>query len=250
MAAYKLEDNIREKLEERELKPSDNAWGKLEMRLDASQPKNTSYIWFYVAASLVGIAFLSSVLLYDNNFSSEIQVVQINNNENKLETEHVLVENNIPENTLEKQQLKPKEKAEVILKPTISKKSSIEKKIEKTQVATNSSSDSEDSTIKTPKKGIFEEDIIFKNKVEEVVAQIQNMEKSSDEVTVEEVELLLENARREIQTKRVINTDRVDAMALLQDVEWELEKSFRDKVFDVLGDGFQKIRTAYLERNN
>ncbi len=250
MAAYKLEDNIREKLEERELKPSDNAWDKLEMQLDASQPKNKSYIWFYVAASIIGVAFLSSVFIYDNSFSSDIQIVQIDENENSVQTEQLPVENNVREKTSEKQEIKPEEKSKIILKPIISKRSAIEKKMERTQVAINVSSESVESSVINEKKEVFEEDIVFKNKVDEVVAQIQNMEKTLDEVNVEEVEFLLENAQREIRAKRVLNPKKVDAMALLQDVEWELEKSFRDKVFDVLGDGFQKVRTAYLERNN
>jgi hypothetical protein len=64
------------------------------------------------------------------------------------------------------------------------------------------------------------------------------------------VEALLNNARREIETQRILNNPKVDATALLEDVEWELEKSFRDKVFDALGEGFQKVRTAVTERND
>lgn len=250
MAAYKLEDDIREKLEERELKPSNNAWEKLEMRLDAQQPRKKSYVWFYVAASLVGIAFLSSVFVYNNSVSSEIQIVQTNVKGKSSEIEQVLMENNIEEETSKKQEIKPEEKSTIILKPTISKKSAIEKKKERTQIATNVSTESEKASIETQNTEILEEEIIFKNKVEEVVAQIQNLESSSEEVMLEEVESLLENARREVQLNRILHSNKVDAMALLKDVEWELEKSFRDKVFDALGDGFQKIRTAYLERNN
>lgn len=52
MAPYKLEDNIREKLEARELKPSADAWSKLEAKLDTEQPKKKTVLWYYVAASL------------------------------------------------------------------------------------------------------------------------------------------------------------------------------------------------------
>ena len=65
-----------------------------------------------------------------------------------------------------------------------------------------------------------------------------------------DVEALLNNARREIETQRIINNPKVDATALLEDVEWELEESFRDKVFDALGEGYNKVRTAVSERND
>ena len=90
------------------------------------------------------------------------------------------------------------------------------------------------------------------SKVEEVVAKLREIQQTNKDITVEEVDALLANAQREIKNQRILfeATQKVDAAALLLDVELELERSFRDKVFDVLGDGFQKIRTAVTERNN
>ncbi len=42
----------------------------------------------------------------------------------------------------------------------------------------------------------------------------------------------------------------MDATALLNVVEFELETSFRDKVFEALGDGFEKVITSVADRNN
>ena len=83
-----------------------------------------------------------------------------------------------------------------------------------------------------------------------MVASVKKLQENNTKVTAAEVEALLNNARRDIQTQRVLNSPKVDAAALLQDVEWEVEKSFRDKVFDALGEGFNKIRTAVSERND
>jgi hypothetical protein len=62
----------------------------------------------------------------------------------------------------------------------------------------------------------------------------------------------LAKAQRAISNQRILqkNTQKIDASALLMDVELELEQSFRDKVFEMLGEGFIKIRTAVSERNN
>ena len=90
------------------------------------------------------------------------------------------------------------------------------------------------------------------SKVNEVVAEVENRVKTNSLVTPEEVDALLIEAQREISNQRILNsqTKKVDAAALLEDIEFELERSFRDKVFDALGDGYNKIRTAVAERNN
>ena len=61
---------------------------------------------------------------------------------------------------------------------------------------------------------------------------------------------LLLKAQDEIHSREILNTKKVDATALLNMVESELETNFRDKVFEALGDGYEKVRTAVVERNN
>ena len=45
-------------------------------------------------------------------------------------------------------------------------------------------------------------------------------------------------------------TNKVDANALLQSVEDDLEQSFRAKVFDAIKSGYESVKTAVAERNN
>ena len=89
-------------------------------------------------------------------------------------------------------------------------------------------------------------------KIDEVVAKVKQMQGESTAVSAEEIETLLEKAQREISNQRLLDqaTTKIDPASLLEDVETELERSFRDKVFDALGEGFNKIRTAVVERNN
>ena len=85
-----------------------------------------------------------------------------------------------------------------------------------------------------------------------MVASVESLQQKNTQVTIEEVENLLQQAQRDIATQRLLDqaTTRIDPASLLDDVENELERSFRDKVFDALGEGFNKIRTAVVERNN
>ncbi len=78
MAPIKLEENIREKLEAREMKPSAEAWKKLEAKLEAKQPKKKAVLWYYVAASFVGFLILASVFFSKNNSEVNNQIVDEN----------------------------------------------------------------------------------------------------------------------------------------------------------------------------
>ena len=111
-----------------------------------------------------------------------------------------------------------------------------------------------ENTIKeTPllQENIQQEISFEEQKVNEVVAQVQLLQQRNNNVSNAQIEALLEEAQQEIKQQRLFRegTFKVDATALLQEVEFELERNFREKVFDALGKGFEKIRTAVAERN-
>ena len=89
-------------------------------------------------------------------------------------------------------------------------------------------------------------------KVKDVVAQIHQLQKDKKEVTAEEIDALLEAAQKEITMQKLYNeaTNKVDANALLQSVENDLEQSFRAKVFEAIKSGYESVKTAVAERNN
>lgn len=254
MAPYKLEDNIREKLEAREIQPSTDAWKKLEAKLDVQQPKKKPVLWYYVAASFVGFVILASVFFSRNNVEMNNEVVNETIEQNITEKQPEIIPNNskLQEIASEEKSLQKVEKIKSTnsnsVKALPQKKSEIDKKIEKTEAVANVTKEKEEPLLKNTTQK--EEDKLFNNKVDEVVASVKKLQENNPEVNATDVESLLNNARRDIQTQRILNNPKVDATALLQDVEWELEKSFRDKVFDALGEGFQKVRTAVSERND
>ncbi len=272
MAPYKLEDNIREKLEARELKPSADAWKKLEAKLDGQQPKKKTVLWYYVAASFVGLLILASVFFNNNDPEANNQIVNETTEQNNTISKPEIITNNsiveeiaTEENISEKgEAIKSKERTKQKANPITPKrlplkKSEIDKKIE-SEVIAQVSKEKKQQSVKDEAPIISEvssevlvkgeKDKLLNNKVDEVVASVKKLQEDNTEVTAAEVEALLTNAHRDIQSQRILNTPKVDAAALLQDVEWELEKSFRDKVFDALGEGFQKVRTAVSERND
>jgi hypothetical protein len=91
---------------------------------------------------------------------------------------------------------------------------------------------------------------LIDTKIAEIVAQVEMLEKTNSTVTDAEIDLLLRGAQRQILEDKIFRGDKsVDAMALLADVEDELDRSFRDQIFDALKDGFLKVRTAVADRN-
>jgi len=99
---------------------------------------------------------------------------------------------------------------------------------------------------------IVTKELLIDSNVDELVAQTQILQKDEKPENIEEVNTLLLKAQRDIQTEKVVHgmKRKVDATALLNEVEDDLETSFRDKVFEALGDGIEKVKTAVVERNN
>ncbi|MBN2868356.1 MAG: hypothetical protein JXK08_06775, partial [Flavobacteriaceae bacterium] len=90
-------------------------------------------------------------------------------------------------------------------------------------------------------------------KIQELVAQVQNLKDKNKTVTDSEIDALLEQAQNEIRLQKEIYnnaTGVVDAKALLSEVEQELDESFRDKAFKALKENFDFIKTAIANRND
>ncbi|NNJ81786.1 MAG: hypothetical protein HKP11_06290 [Flavobacteriaceae bacterium] len=271
MAPNKIEDHIREKMQEREIKPSADAWAKLEARLGKEEKKKGMgrNSWFAIAASFIGILILASVFMNSGNDATSIDVVTEDVNSEEVNSE---IENEIPELIPE-----PKQQQEAVaVDPTNSEENNTEAKTVENSTSIAKSEEKQQGAFEKEKKittqveeqekliaKVEEEEVkieeqpmnnkdFVESKVDEVVAEVENRMKTNSKVTPEEVDDLLIQAQREISNRRILNsgTNKVDATALLEDVEFELERSFREKVFDALGDGFQKIRTAVAERNN
>ncbi|MAP79877.1 MAG: hypothetical protein CL526_02195 [Aequorivita sp.] len=265
MAPHNLEDNIRKKLDARSIQPSANAWDKLEAKLDATKPKKRPVFWYLAAASFVGFVIVTSVFLFTNNSEIENQIVENNNLNapvydddskklnNNFETAKIASEDNTkevpPQNSSTKQDAE-KQTGVAKQKPALSQQSEIDKKIKDNRAIAKTSAKQNTTPKSVEELIVVENDDFFKNKVNEVVASVKKLQEDNDNITATEVENLLNNARRDIEMQRILNNQKVDANALLQDVEWELERSFRDKVFEALGEGFNKVRTAVLERND
>jgi len=100
MAPIKFEQNIREKLQERELQPGKEAWNKLSSTLEKEpQKKSNRRLWMAVAAGFMGVLLVVSFLLINNKVANTQQIV-VDNNINPPE-EKIVNNSNIEEPIIE-----------------------------------------------------------------------------------------------------------------------------------------------------
>lgn len=239
----KLEKHIKNTLEERRISPSSGTWDKISSQVTVvEKPNRTKWLVYAVAASFIGILLVSVFFFKSENISDNtIQVAEQNEQKEELiqQKEQDFNPKEIEENRLEvtkvDTQKQPKENR------TGNQTTPLDQQKEITEISYKQPL--RDEVLKDP-------NILIAQKVNEVVAQVELLEIINDEVSNAEVDSLLRAAQRQILTERIFKSDKVDALALLTEVEDELDESFRDQIFDALKDGYFKLRTAVADRNN
>ncbi len=263
MAPIKFEEDIKDKIEQRQLQPSSNAWSKLSERLDA-EPKrktNKTYWWLSIAASFVGLLIVFSMLFSEDSENTIDAQILVNEDtesvfENKNTVEKILVE----EEKIKEKQIaneEPKKEKERFERQILKTSESITVSKNKSLVIT------QQEQLKTePIEVISHHETSNKNtvavskspvdlKIDEVVNLIQKLQAEKSAVTDAEIDALLDQAQKELASERLYdaNTKIVDAELLLLQVETDLDQSFRDRVFEALKSGYKKVKTAVAERN-
>tara|TARA_R110002051_G_scaffold3131_5_gene16839 strand:+ start:1685 stop:2434 length:750 start_codon:yes stop_codon:yes gene_type:complete len=249
METNKFEKHIKTKFHDREINPSVNAWAKISSELnDDTTKKKPVYLWMGIAASII---MLLGVALFYFNSANELNEVPIKLVEVEVESKVEDVITNDPAQLREEHIIdtRTETKTESILveeveaeEPNTKKNIFLNDAIEVAAVE-HVSTDASNTKLEVS-------DEIINSKVADIVAQIGVLEQYSA-VTDAEVDSLLKRAQDEILRERIFNTDKtVDAMALLTEVEEELDQSFRDQIFNSLKAGFIKVRTAVADRNN
>ncbi|MEM1259199.1 MAG: hypothetical protein AAGH81_11760 [Bacteroidota bacterium] len=240
----KLEKHIKNQLKNREISPSAEAWdkimGELEQEKSAS-PKST--YWWAIAAGIVGLLVLS-IRFFSPQGSIETlrETTIVQGENNKGETLEDYKKSSV-ETNMEKSQ-----KALPLEFPLDKQQDQGPKGIENIiQVA-----ESEVPNNKEPLKDVEEvTDLAINDKLEKVLAQINSLESNAVVVSDREIDSLLMEAQRELLAeKTLVENGKVDAMALLNEVEMELYDDQRNPLFIKLKEGFFRLRTAVADRDN
>ena len=225
MEPNKIDNQIREKLNAREIQPSAQAWDRLDAMLAVSEEKKSKkgYGWFFVAASTI-LFFGLGFFLFNSNETTEINnstpiVTTINEEIDTVET------NKINEISVEKEQ-------HVLVQN--------EMNFSKTQ--TNKKSEEANKLMET------------ENILEEKISPNSQLPTPNTYKYVSP-----ENLLAEVQTgEKVITSDKkispkpkmkVDANSLLTNVEKELDENHRETTLDKLNRKFKDAKSALANRN-
>ena len=225
MEPNKIDNQIREKLNAREIQPSAQAWDRLDAMLTVSEEKKPKkgYGWFFVAASTI-LFFGLGFFLFNSNETTEINnstpiVTTINEEIDTVET------NKINEISVEKEQ------------PVL-----VQNEVSFSKTQTNKKSEEANKLMET------------ENILEEKISPNSQLPTPNTYKYVSP-----ENLLAEVQTgEKVITSDKkirpkvkmkVDANSLLTNVEKELDENHKETTFDKLNRKFKDAKSALANRN-
>ena len=241
----KLEKHIKDKLQTREIAPSNDAWKRISSQIETeNKGRSKGSYWWAIAATFTLLAVLSFAF-FNPQPQLEMNRETIVVNEDETNEVPVVLE---------------KENPVLITAPVLTEEKSNEVvAVSENQVLEETIIESgfevahtEQIVNKEPLNDAQEvTDLAITDKLEEVLAIVNTMENNAIAVTDAEIDSLLFAAQRELLTNSVLDQNcRVDAMTLLNEVELEIYDDQRNPLFIKLKENFFKLRTAVADRNN
>lgn len=234
MEPNNMENQFRDKLNKRAIKPSENAWDRLDAMLTVAEKPKRNYRWMYFAASFLGFILIATVFFNQTEevIDSEhnkivIEQKQVQEKENELDKiiENPVLEKN-PEVVVASQNTTTKQKMVIKTKPA-----AVLDKIE---------------VLKTEKKQPFETAIVSNDKNNS--SSITN-QKTTVKVDANALLASVENDRPEQAVAQNTNPVKVNSNDLLSQVDGELELSFRERVIKSVNKTYREVKVAVAKRN-
>ena len=253
MAPIKYEEDIKNRLDKRTIKPSVKSWDTLSQRLDSEEKKNNKkgFWWLGIAASVIGVLLVSNFFL-NIETTNNINTVVVEDNTTKT-----ILKIEVPKQIIET----PKQETIVDIEENTINKTEIEL-VKKTPKTSNHLTSNTPKTSNTKEK-------TRANKIQIKKALITETKTSEEQIIVEssininnttnprnsnttdnEINTLLANATKDIAMQKFKKaTVPIDYNGLLLAVEDDLDETFRDKMFKAVKKGYETVRESVAERN-
>jgi hypothetical protein len=223
MEPNNIDKQIKEKLNQREIQPSSNAWDRLDAMLSVEEQKpKRSYKWLSIAAVFVGFTLIGVFMMNKENSTDNV----IPSNPIVLESETETIQNETT-SKIENNFSEVKDEEAVVHQST--------KKIEKPSSEIN------------PKK-----DYLLDNhsKKEEIIVENQPKISAPKYINAESLLAEIETGEKiEIPNISKKPTVKVDANALLSSAEKEVDETFRDKVIQSINKKYNSVKSTLANRN-
>jgi hypothetical protein len=215
MEPNNIENDFKQKLNQREIIPTAAAWDRLDAMLAVAEDKKSKpkWGWLYIAASVLGFLFVGTVFL-----SQTQEIVDV-------KRDSVVYENNEIVKPLE---TLSKEKVTSSVVASISKPKNESKKESK-------DSNKENDVIKNQKT----------NNTNETLLAVETLKPDNNVLVSEKENLITGNTKSVVETQTI----KVNANDLLSQVDGELDLSFREKVIKSINKNYKSVKVALANRN-
>jgi hypothetical protein len=230
-----IENQFKEKINEREITPSTASWDRLDAMLTVAEKPKPRFKWMYIAASILGFLLVGTV------YFSRFDTVEINKDkpivlEQKGDVNNLDVPKTINKNVLHGQ---------------------IQKKAMNTQTVV-AYGNAQNKQLNQLKK---EEELSIINHSEEYNVIVNSSESKNHQSTaankyISAEKLLAEVSNAKFDTKvtdetikKTKNAISVNPNDLLLNAETELNQSFRESALDRFNKKFNAVKTVLVNRN-
>ena len=226
MEQNNLETQFKQKLNSREIKPTEMAWDRLNAMLSVAEPNNDEQIqkpkrrftWLYVAASFISFLLISIVFFNQKentiNIKKDTVVIEktIQKENSKTADKPGKLEPHFA-NTIVKSETKPLVHTQIKIKTTVATEA-------QQNVANEIQPNNGNESIAELKK-------ISPDNIDSLLASVENIKSSSTNPSV-----------------KINSTD------LLDQVDRELQVSFREKALNTITKKYKEAKEALVNRNN
>lgn len=237
MEQNNIENQFRDKLNSREIKPSENSWDRLDAMLTVAEKPKKNDRWMFFAASFLGFILIATVF-----FSQTEEVIDSEHHKVVIQESKVEENENVLENGLEI----PTQNNPVHIVSTSEK---VEVQKQRKNSAKVNSNQFIQKELPTEIASISNKE----NKTSSIITREQSTNWRSDqkmEVKVNASSLLasVENNQVPISRNDAVGIS-VNTNELLSKVDGELELSFREKVIKSVNKTYREVKVAVIKRN-
>lgn len=229
------EKEIKEKLNSRDIQPTDAAWDRLDAMLSVTEKKKVkpARIWMYAAAGFIGILLTASLFFKVTQNQETVPVVNDNVNSfvvaptAPLGTDSITIGNILDNN--EKEAVKPS--IAVIQQPVANTQNPVKENPE--------------NRVKT--KHINTQPGVIANNTSDLA--VSGTPLSVPLTPDMEAEKLLEETLLSVKLSKEKPTVKVNANSLLNEVEDQLDNNYRSKTWQTITEKYNAVKTSVVNRN-
>ena len=234
MELNKLEKQIKQQLNSREIQPSEMAWDKLQSLLNAAEKPKRKFSWVYIAASFVGFLLIGTVFftVFDAEITDKNQpAVVLEQKIDVIKSEEPNVNEEVVSNIVQNKTVYP---SKVVANAVNTRFKQLSNK-ENTVLIINQSKEN---------NGVL-------NSVENLNSPVVNKSRyiSAEKLLAEVSNSTSESSVYYKTIDRTRNGIAVNANRLLSNAETELNQSFRETALEKINKNYNAIKTVLVNRN-